>query len=821
MNVKELTAWEERCTQEAAPQCTAACPMHLDARAFCTHLAKRQWDKAWSLAVRTLPLPGLVARCCDAPCQKECLRRDLGGAIAMGELERYCARVARPIGPPRPLPSRHWEVTVLGSGVSGLCTAWELARRGFEVTLYRTALAGIPETVPTDVIDAELENLKRLGVVPAPTPALGPGLIETLLADAKAVFVDADAAPEFLAGLGEPDAVTCATARTGLFANRPGEPSFALRAAIGRRVAVSLERFLQGVSLNTAREGEGPYRTRLVTDLTAAAPVPAIAPGTGFTEETAAAEAGRCLDCQCLTCVKHCVFLEHYKSYPKAYARQIYNNSSNVVGIRQANTMINSCMLCGLCEELCPGRFSMATVCLDARRGMVGRNRMPPSAHEFALRDMAFANSDRCALARHAPGTTASRYLFFPGCQLTACDPGGVAAAYADLRHRLGDVGLLLSCCGAPARWSGRETVFQEAMAALGEQWRALGRPGLIVACPTCRATLAEGLPEASLSSYWSLLRTIGPPRGAVAALDVRLAVNDPCAARHDEALRQDVRILLRNCGVTPVEPALSGRTTECCGYGGLLVEANPELGARAARHRAEAASEDFVTYCAMCRNMLAKSGKRSLHLLDLLFPREVDPAARPAVGYSRRRENRAHLRERLLAEVWREPTAADKARFETVPVTCTAEAARRMEARRILVSDIQKVLAHVEETGRRFVQAETNHFLAAFQPAVVTYWVEYELTTAGYLVHNTWSHRFQIMGGGGMGAVRVPEAEVTGWTCAACDGELVYQEVTMQYMDGLFQVELLGCPRCGLVLVPEALAQGKMHQVEQLLEDK
>jgi hypothetical protein len=71
------------------------------------------------------------------------------------------------------------------------------------------------------------------------------------------------------------------------------------------------------------------------------------------------------------------------------------------------------------------------------------------------------------------------------------------------------------------------------------------------------------------------------------------------------------------------------------------------------------------------------------------------------------------------------------------------------------------------------------------------------------------------------MSAIRVPEAEVRGWKCAACDCELIYREVTMQYMDGLFHIELLGCPQCGQVLVPEPLAQGKMHQVEQLLEDK
>jgi Fe-S oxidoreductase len=748
MHLKELTEWEDRCTQEAAPQCTAACPLHVDVRGFCAHMARRQWDKAWSLLARTLPLPGLVARLCEAPCRQACLRRDLGGAIAMGGLERFCAAVAQPVGPPRPLPSRHWRVAVLGSGLGGLCSAWELARRGFAVTLYRTVLAGIPDDLPTEIIENELENLERLGVTLEPAPALEPGLAEALLRDVQAVFVDADALPDAVCDFGAPDVATCGTSRTGLFASRPGEPSFAVRAAMGRRVAVSIERFMQGIPLRAARQGEGPYRSRLVTDVSGVAPALAIASEAGYTEETAGAEAGRCLDCQCLTCVKHCVFLAHYKSYPKAYARQIYNNSSNVVGIRQANTMINSCMLCGLCQELCPGDFSMAAVCLDARRVMVAQNRMPPSAHEFALRDMAFANGEHCALARHAPGTAFSRYLFFPGCQLAACDPDGVAAAYDDLRRRLGEVGLLLSCCGAPARWSGREELFQESMTTLGGQWRALGRPSLIVACPSCQTALAKGLPEAPRISYWSLLQTLGLPRGAVAATGAKLAINDPCAARHDEGLRQAVRALLGQCGVSLVEPALSGQTAECCGYGGLLVEANPELGARVAKHRAEAAAEDFVTYCAMCRDMLAKAGKRSLHLLDLLFPRGEDPAARPPTGYSRRRENRARLKERLLTELWREPRPGPKEAFEAIPVVFTDEAAGRMEERRILRSDIQKVLRHVEETGRRFVHAETGHFLAAFRPVAVTYWVDYEVTATGYLVHNTWSHRLQIMGG-------------------------------------------------------------------------
>lgn len=71
------------------------------------------------------------------------------------------------------------------------------------------------------------------------------------------------------------------------------------------------------------------------------------------------------------------------------------------------------------------------------------------------------------------------------------------------------------------------------------------------------------------------------------------------------------------------------------------------------------------------------------------------------------------------------------------------------------------------------------------------------------------------------MSTIRVPEASVEGWKCAVCNSELSYQSVSMVYMKGLFQIDLLGCSKCNLYLIPEKLAQGKMHQVEMLLEDK
>lgn len=60
-----------------------------------------------------------------------------------------------------------------------------------------------------------------------------------------------------------------------------------------------------------------------------------------------------------------------------------------------------------------------------------------------------------------------------------------------------------------------------------------------------------------------------------------------------------------------------------------------------------------------------------------------------------------------------------------------------------------------------------------------------------------------------------------TGWRCASCNKELQPRKVNVEYMGSVFNVELMVCPACGMVLVPEDLALGKMLEVEQLLEDK
>lgn len=60
-----------------------------------------------------------------------------------------------------------------------------------------------------------------------------------------------------------------------------------------------------------------------------------------------------------------------------------------------------------------------------------------------------------------------------------------------------------------------------------------------------------------------------------------------------------------------------------------------------------------------------------------------------------------------------------------------------------------------------------------------------------------------------------------TDWLCANCDIPLEPRKITVAYLDNAYPVDLLCCPQCGMVLVPEDLALGKMNEVEKMLEDK
>jgi NADPH-dependent glutamate synthase beta subunit-like oxidoreductase len=771
MDQQELRAWEQRCIQEEAPECTAACPIHLDARALVKHIARSEWQEAWKVLHKTMPFPGILGRICDAPCRQRCKRRQAGDPIQIGDLERACVATPSPPFRVQPLPSKAKTIAVIGSGLSGLTAAWDLARKGYGIRIAEPGprlggpLRKIPgHRLPEAVLDEELGRLIALGVAAQVNVAVEPReFLEQCLVECDAVFISLESVAEQnwdLARDGSGRIIVTplqqATSRPGIYAGGRNDTvgsSPVWQAAEGRWAATSIDRFLQKVSLTAGREKDGPYKTRLYTSLEGVDALPKIIaadPESGYSVDEAIAEAGRCLLCECLECVRVCAYLEHFGAYPRKYAREIYNNESIVMGMRQANKLVNSCSLCGLCERVCPEDFAVQDLCLQARRSMVRRGKMPPSAHEFALQDMRFSLSERFRLTRHAPGRSQSSHVFFPGCQLCASNPHQVKRSYAHLMEAMnGGVCLMLGCCGAPAFWAGREDEFQRVSERFLEDWTALGRPELIVACSSCFHIFTEHFPHVVTRTFWQLLdENKLLPAAAEAATPV-LAIHDPCTTRPYPEVQHAIRRIVKRLRVSAKELALSRDKTECCGFGGLMQNSNPELAREVATRRANLNSLDYLTYCAMCRDSLAAVGKRALHLLDIVFPdaADPDPAARPRPKWSERQENRARLKDWLLKELWGEETD-ELQEYQRIKLIIAPEVAKLLEKRRILDEDVQQVIYEAAKSSNVVVHPQTGRLRACHRPYRTTIWVEYSPAPEGYVIHTAYSHRMEVSGG-------------------------------------------------------------------------
>jgi NADPH-dependent glutamate synthase beta subunit-like oxidoreductase len=741
----------------------------VDVRQFVRQAGEGDWEGAFKALARTMPVPRILGRICDHPCEHACLRGEAGEPIAIAALERTCVETARQAVRMPPLPRKEPRIAIVGSGLASLTVAWDLLRKGYDVTLFEPSgrigngLWSYPDTVlPAAIIAAELQFLGQQGAVINLGAKVGrPRFITGLRQEFGAVFVGLDTygvnfgeLDEDEQGLPEVTPLTQATGMAGVFAGGApkgkGRPSPVNEVLDGRRAATSIDRYVSRVSMTSGREREGAFDSELYTNIDGLAPLPRVQPAErqrGYTPEEARLEAGRCIQCQCLECVKVCAYLEKFKGYPKKYAREIYNNERMVPGgVHRANLLVNSCSNCGLCETVCPNDFHMGELCLDARRSMVARGKMPPVAHEFALQDMEFSSGDTFALARHEPGMTSSRYLFFPSCQLAGSSPGAVSRAYGYLRGQVeGGVGLMLGCCGAPAYWAGRDDLFYGAIDALRAGWHALGEPAMIVACSSCSAILREQLPEIPLVLLWELLEQTGLPEKACSGGEV--VVVDPCSSRLEPAVQGSVRRLLEGIGVTVEELLLHGDKPECCGFGGLMANANPPLAQEVVARRVGLSGKDYVAYCAMCRDRFAANGQRTTHLLELLFPGGLpdDPASRPATGWSLRHENRARLKESLLREIWGEGSGAVAA-ADAISLTISPEVLARMDAQRILLADLQRVIEHGERSGKRLYNRESGLYRAYLRPHRVTFWVDYLPHGDGFTVLNAYCHRMEIV---------------------------------------------------------------------------
>lgn len=217
-----------------------------------------------------------------------------------------------------------------------------------------------------------------------------------------------------------------------------------------------------------------------------------------------------------------------------------------------------------------------------------------------------------------------TKRVFIPGCSLSSYRPELVEEVIKYLQNKLPGTGAILKCCGKPTKALGQYDKFKERYSGLQSEIDKLGADEIIVACQSCYLTMSANSPDQKVTSLWELMPEIGMPEGTVGKAensDLTLGIHDSCSTRDREDIHAGIRWILDELGYNTEEPPHTKENTRCCGFGGMVVPANPDLAQKVMERRTdEFESEHLVTYCAACRESMTKGGKKSVHILDLIF---------------------------------------------------------------------------------------------------------------------------------------------------------------------------------------------------------
>ena len=220
LTVEQALTEAKRCLDCAKPSCMEGCPVSINIPSFVKNIERRQFLEAAKVLKATSALPAVCGRVCpqEKQCESKCIKLKMNQkAVAIGNLERFAADFERNSGKmalPECAPKNGKKVAIVGSGPAGLSCAGDLAKAGYDVTVFEALHEiggvlkyGIPEfRLPNAIVDVEIENLRKIGVNFVKDCIVGKTItIEELEKDGyKAIFVASGAGlPNFMGIPGE------------------------------------------------------------------------------------------------------------------------------------------------------------------------------------------------------------------------------------------------------------------------------------------------------------------------------------------------------------------------------------------------------------------------------------------------------------------------------------------------------------------------------------------------------------------------------------------------------------------------------------------
>ncbi len=216
-NKEEALKEASRCLHCKIPKCVEGCPVKIQIPEFIAALKEGDVEKAYQIINESSSLPAICGRVCpqEKQCEHNCVRGIKGEAISIGSLERYVADEAlnNDFAIPVSSKKKNKSVAIVGSGPAGLTCAGDLAKAGYDVTIYEVLhkaggvlTYGIPEfRLPKAIVNKQIDSLKKLGVKILVNVPIGNAItIPDLQKQYDAIFIGTGAGlPKFMGIPGE------------------------------------------------------------------------------------------------------------------------------------------------------------------------------------------------------------------------------------------------------------------------------------------------------------------------------------------------------------------------------------------------------------------------------------------------------------------------------------------------------------------------------------------------------------------------------------------------------------------------------------------
>lgn len=219
-DIEEAKAEATRCLKCKNAKCIGGCPVNIDIPAFIKEVEEGNIEEASKVIGKYSTLPAVCGRVCpqESQCEERCIRGIKGEPVSIGKLERFVADWSREndIKPELPKEKKDRKVAIIGSGPAGLTCAGDLAKMGYDVTIFEALhepggvlVYGIPEfRLPKDtVVKTEIDNVCALGVKIETNVVIGKSTtIDELMEEEgfEAVFIGSGAGlPKFMGIPGE------------------------------------------------------------------------------------------------------------------------------------------------------------------------------------------------------------------------------------------------------------------------------------------------------------------------------------------------------------------------------------------------------------------------------------------------------------------------------------------------------------------------------------------------------------------------------------------------------------------------------------------